>query len=180
MIQAAMHHAATRSHSTPSHQQGLVLCHFYYHYDCRLRLSALQHTSSPRTRTPEFIYFISGGGCCTAATATGVQRAARKIAASQWHNLDAGALCGLSQMEICRQPRSRGEKIQPPCSMKSFPCFRICWKFIPGREILVFASPAVQNVIRAVCSSLFLCDHNNLIKDSCPFTESLHRDPIFA
>lgn len=36
--------------------------------------SGATHTSSPRTRTPEFIYFISAAGAAAAPTATGVQR----------------------------------------------------------------------------------------------------------
>jgi len=91
-----------RTH-THSHQQGLVLCHFYYHYDSRPAFeSAVQHTSSPRTRTPEFIYFISAGAVRLQLACTTGKRNCSQL--HNGHNLDA-ARCGLSQMEICRYLR---------------------------------------------------------------------------
>jgi hypothetical protein len=136
LIRASMHHAATQPFNpahTHSHQQGLVLCHFYYHYDSRPAFeSAAQHTSSPRTRTPEFIYFISAGAVRLQLACTTGKRNCSQL--HNGHNLDA-ARCGLSQMEICRYLRVCREhfEMQFSCLLKnSFAMLcKICVDFIP-------------------------------------------------
>jgi hypothetical protein len=110
-----------------------------------LRLRAAQHTSSPRTRTPEFIYFISAGAAAP-PTATGVQNGKRNGSSSTMGTIWMQRAAGYRKWRFVAI-YACGEHFQImqfSCLVENsftLQCFlKFAWNLFPSREILVFAS----------------------------------------